>query len=163
MIKEYEDYLEDVVSERKNMFSHASHVMQQETLAALTEIAEKCNIDQSAVTKMEEANIILSAANKTMKEQVEAVKTKLNTLFQKMTALKKRMDKLEAGGFRNGARSKPKSQGEYTRKPKYCYMCGMNPWHQSPKCKLMMSGHKEKATMQDKLGGNLTNHMIKSE
>lgn len=54
-----------------------------------------------------------------MKEQVEAVKTKLNTVFQKMMPLKKRMDKLEAGGVRNGTGSKPKIQGEYTRKPNF--------------------------------------------
>lgn len=52
MNEEYKDYLEDVVSERNNPFSQASHVMQQDTLATLMEIAEKFNIDQSAVTKM---------------------------------------------------------------------------------------------------------------
>ena len=112
---------------------------------------------------MGEANSILSAASTTLKEQVETVKQKLNNVHQKMTALEKRMKKLEAGGVRNGTGSKQKSQGEYTRKPKYCYTCSINPWHQYPKCKLGMPGHKENATMEDKLGGNPTNHMTKSE
>ena len=141
--------MEDVVSKRRNHFSQASHVMQQETLATLTEIVEKFNIDQSAVTEMGEANSILSTANTTMKEQVGAVKTKLNTIFQKITAIEKRMGELETGGVRNCTGSKPKIQGEYTRKPKYCFTCGTNLWHQSPKCKIRMPGHKEEETMVD--------------
>ena len=80
-----------------------------------------------------------------------------------MTAFKKRMDKLETGGVRNGTGSKPKSQGEYTCKQKYCFTFGINPWHQPSKCKLRMPGHKEETTMEDKMGGNLTNHMVKLE
>ena len=38
---------------------------------------------------MGEANSIFTTAKTTMKEQVESVKTKLNTIFQKMTAIKK--------------------------------------------------------------------------
>ena len=163
MIAEYEDYLEDVVSERNNPFNQASHVMQQETLATLTEIAEKFNNERLTVTEMGEANNILTTANTTLKEQVETVKHKLNSIHQKFTALEKRMEKLEAGGVRNGTGSKQKSQGEYTRKPKYCYTCAVNPWHQSTKCKLGVPGHKENATMEDKMGGNLTNHMTKSK
>jgi hypothetical protein len=115
------------------------------------------------VTKIGEANRILSTANTTLKEQVETVKQKLNSVHQKLTALVKWMDKLEAGGVRNGTGSKPKSQGEYTRKAKYCYTCGVNPWHHSTKCKLGVPGHKENATMDDKMGGNPTNHMTKAE
>ena len=137
--------------------------MQQEKLAILTELAGNFNSEQSTVTEMGEANSILSTANTTLKEQVETVKQKLNNMCQKMTALEKRMNKLEGGGVRSGTGSRPRTQGEYTRKAKYCYTCRINPWHQSPKCKLRMPGHKESATMEDKLGGNPTNHMTKSE
>jgi DNA repair exonuclease SbcCD ATPase subunit len=163
MIAEYEDYLEDVVSERNNPFNQASHVMQQETLATLTEIAEKFNKERATVTDMGEDNNILTPATVTLKEQVETVKQKLNNVHQKLTALEKRLEKLEAGGVRNGTGRKTKTQGEYTRPAKYCYTCGVNPWHHSLKCKLGMPGHKENATMEDKMGGNLTNHMTKSE
>ena len=152
-----------MVSERNNPFNQASQVMQQETLATLTEIAEKFNNKRATVTKMGEANNILTTANVTLKEQVETVKQKLNNVHQKLTALEKRLEKLEAGGVRNGTGRKTKTQGEYTRPAKYCYTCGVNPWHHSLKCKLGMPGHKENATMEDKMGGNLTNHMTKSE
>jgi hypothetical protein len=101
MVAEYEDYLEDVVSKRNNPCNQASHVMQQETLATLTEIAKKINSEQLAVTEMGEANSILSTANTTLKEQVETVKQKLNNVHQKMTALEKRMKnwKLEESGM----------------------------------------------------------------
>ena len=112
---------------------------------------------------MGEANSILYTENTTMKNKVEAAKTKLNTVFKKMSAIEKRMDKLETRGVRNGTRIKQKSQGEYTRKPKYCLTCRINPWHMSSNCKIRMPGYKEEATMDDRMGGNLTNHMVKSE
>ena len=74
MVEEYKDYLDDVVSKRNNPFNQESHVMQQETLATLTEIAKKFNNEPLTVTKMGEANSILSTANTTFKEQVEMVK-----------------------------------------------------------------------------------------
>ena len=51
----------------------------------------------------------------------------------------------------------------YTRKAKYCFTCGLQPWHSSDKYKLGAPGHKKNATFANKLGGNETNHMVLKE
>ena len=103
--------------------------------------------------------------NAVLKEQVQKLTEKFNSLFQKYGALETRIARCE--GKKTTARTSPAATSApvnpYTRKAKYCFTCGLQPWHNSDKCKLGAPGHKKEATVTNKLGGNETSHMVLKE
>ena len=164
MIEEYDDYLEDMVAGDANPYQ-ASLLYTDETLTTLTGIAENLTTDRAKLTEMGVANLTIKTENAALKETVQKLTEKINSLFQKYGALETRVARCE--GKKTSTRPSPAATSPtvnpYTRKAKYCFTCGLQPWHSSDKCKLGAPGHKKDATFANKLGGNETNHMVLKE
>ena len=93
----------------------------------------------------------------------------MKNVLEKMQNYERRMASIDIRkpAARRTPASTPKAHekydGIYTRRPKYCHTCGINPWHHSENCSIGCPGHKSEASMEDKMGGNTTNHMKKKE
>ena len=107
------------------------------------------------------ANLIMKTENVELKEAVQKLTEKVNTLFQKQGALEKRVCRCEGKKtMKVMSERTPPSDNSYTRKAKYRFTCCIQPWHYSDKCKLGAPGHKKEAIMTNKIVRNETNHMI---
>jgi len=83
MIKEYNDYLEDMVTDNANPYGTASHLYIDETLTTLTGIAENLTTDRQTLNEMGVANLTIKSETADLKEAVQKLTEKTSTLFQK--------------------------------------------------------------------------------
>ena len=104
MIDEYDDYLEDMVAGDANPYQ-ASLLYTDETLTTLTGIAENLTTDRAKLTEMGVANLTIKTENAALKETVQKLTEKINSLFQKDGALETRVARCE--GKKTSTRSSP--------------------------------------------------------
>ena len=160
MIEEYDDYLEDMVADEANTYGQASHLYTKDMLNNLLSIIKILSVDRQTLTEMGVANLTLKIENSELKVTVKKLSEKLNSLFQKHTALKNWVCTCKGKKSTTPQPDRQVSKNPYTCKARYCFTCGIQPWYQSSKCKLGAPGHKMDATMENKIRGNQTSYMI---
>ena len=85
----------------------------------------------------------------------------MNTAFQKLGVIKDRHKKgTGSRAPREDRRQPQKNFSEYTRRPKYCFMCGVQPWHEGKDCPLDHPLNKKDATLDNMKSGNEKNQMV---
>ena len=131
------------------------------TLSTLTEIHDRIISDRSTLETLEQANSVLSTENVSLKEKVKTLETRMNMAFQKLGVIEDRYKKGTGSRAPRDNRNQPrKNFSEYTRLPKYCYICGVQPWHEGKDCPLDHPLNKKDATLDNMKGGNEKNQMV---
>mmetsp|Transcript_9632 Transcript_9632/g.19567 ORF Transcript_9632/g.19567 Transcript_9632/m.19567 type:complete len:92 (-) Transcript_9632:54-329(-) len=91
----------------------------------------------------------------------------MNTAFQKLGTLEEKLKSqgtgAKTGTPRVGQRQPRKNFSKYTRLPKYCFICGLQPWHEGKDCPIGHPLNKKEATAENMMGGNERNQMILKE
>ena len=164
MVDEYDDYLEDQNAEVANPYAQANMVSDDTTLSTLTDIHDRIVSDRGTLSTLQQVNSVLSTENATLKEKVKNLETRMNTAFQKLGNIEEKLksqgkDK-QPGAPRTDQRHPQKNFSKYTRRPKYCFICGLQPWHEGKDCPLDHPLNKKEATAENMMGGNPKSQMI---
>eukprot|EP00957_Ditylum_brightwellii_P156339 11899947-Ditylum_brightwellii.AAC.1 len=126
---------------------------------AIAKLAAATQSNQTTV-----ANLV--AANSTLMEQVANMSICLSDKDSEIALLRLSIDKLTVSlqhlGLvppkestpRNYCQRKPKATGELKVTITYCWTCGTNTTHTGKDCCNKQQGHKDTATLQNRLGGN---------
>ena len=167
MVDEYDDYLEDQNAEVVNPYAQANMVSDDTTLSTLTEIHDRIVSDRGTLTTLQQVNSVLSTENATLKEKVKNPETRMNTAFQKLGVIEER-HKSQGMGTKTGTprvdQCQPrKNLSKYTRRPKYCFICGLQPWHEGKDCPLEHPLNKKEATAENMMDGNAKSQMVLKE
>ena len=118
-----------MVAGNANPYGQASLLYTDETLTTLNGITENLTTDRVKLTEMGVANLTIKTENAALKETVQKLTEKLNSLFQKYEALETRVARCE--GKKTTARPSPAAPSPpvnpYTREAKYYFTCGLQP------------------------------------
>ena len=85
----------------------------------------------------------------------------MNTAFQKLGVIKDRHKKGTGSRAPRDNRNQPrKNFSEYTRLPKYFYLCGVQPWHEGKDCPLDHPLNKKDDTLDNMKDRNEKNQIV---
>ena len=150
-----------------NTYAQANIVSDDSTLSTLMEIHDRIVLDRGTLTTLQQVNSVLSNENATLKEKVKNLETRMNTAFQKLGVIeehhKSQGKGTQPGTPRADQRQPRKNFSKYTRRPKYCFICGLQPWHEGKDCPLDHPLNKKEATAENMMGGNAKSQMVLKE
>jgi hypothetical protein len=144
----YQEYSEGLeISPRVAGFHAEVHHDQQETIAAIANLATATAEDRKAVAN-------LTDTNATITKELAAVNGKLISTLTLVTTLTKQLAEARAGNSGNHNRTPATGTGE---RKHYCWTCGYRSEHSSWYCPTPATGHQTRAKAADTMNGSIKN------